>query len=153
MEALYWFHQMARLWIVFVIFCPQDRLQLGPVVAYYQFVQGGPICCCFRQAAAVWPYAATLSGQLLPQQGGPIQFWILPSVPWDKLNGLPHLQFGRLPTLAPSLCSSPYLPMLRVQVFAPPSFSEVGSVLHPIPTVCGRLEFTVCASQFCSGEC
>jgi hypothetical protein len=34
---------------------PQGSLQLGPVIAHYWFVQGGPICC-FRQVAAALPY-------------------------------------------------------------------------------------------------
>jgi hypothetical protein len=42
-------------WLVSSIWflCPQGRLQLGPVVAHYQFVQGGPICCFYQAAAAV----------------------------------------------------------------------------------------------------
>jgi hypothetical protein len=37
-------------------FCPQGKLQLGPVVAHYQTVQGGLICCSFQKAAALLPY-------------------------------------------------------------------------------------------------
>jgi hypothetical protein len=55
--ALQWSHQMTGLWAVFCAFCPQVRLQLGPIVGHYQFVQGDPICCCFWQVAAAFPYS------------------------------------------------------------------------------------------------
>jgi hypothetical protein len=41
-------------WLTSIVcsFCPQGRLQLGSVIAHYQFVQVGEICCCFFQVAA-----------------------------------------------------------------------------------------------------
>jgi hypothetical protein len=44
------------LWAVFGSVCPLGRLQLGPEVTHSLFVQGGQICCCFHQVAAVLPY-------------------------------------------------------------------------------------------------
>jgi hypothetical protein len=38
-------------------FLQQGRLQLGPEVTHYRFVQGGLMCYCFHQAAAVLPYS------------------------------------------------------------------------------------------------
>jgi hypothetical protein len=76
--ALKWFHQVTGLWAVFDSFSPQGRLQLGPEVSHCQFVQGGQIWCCLHQVGAAFPTAATLYGQLLPQQGGAIQFWVPP---------------------------------------------------------------------------
>jgi hypothetical protein len=45
-------------WLVSSVgsFCPQGWLQLGPEIIHCQFVQGGQICCCIHQAAAVLLY-------------------------------------------------------------------------------------------------
>jgi hypothetical protein len=51
-----WSHQVTGLWVVFVSFCPQGKLQLGTEVTYQQFMQGGQNCC-FHQAAAALPYS------------------------------------------------------------------------------------------------
>jgi hypothetical protein len=60
-----------------------------------------------------------------------------------------HAQFGLLPH--PSLSAFvPHLgPTPWVQFLAPPLFSEIGSAFHPIPTVSGRLQFTVCVFKLC----
>jgi hypothetical protein len=42
-------HKVTDLWVVFDLFCPQDRLQLGPEVTHCQFVLRGQSCCCFHQ--------------------------------------------------------------------------------------------------------
>jgi hypothetical protein len=66
--------------------------------------------CCFHQLCC--PSAAALFGQLLPLQGGTIQFCMLPSVP-EISSRIHHLPcFGRLvscPTLALSLYAFPNL--------------------------------------------
>jgi hypothetical protein len=122
-------------WLVISIwfgsFCPQRRLQLGPAVTHYQFVQSGLICC-FHQAAAALPYHLLLALPLLPDS------WLLWKVGLSPLT----------PTL--SLCSSPCLHLLRVWFLASPLFSKVSSVFHPIHTTSGALQFTVYVQRGCS---
>jgi hypothetical protein len=59
------------------------QVEVGPVVAHYQFVQGCLICSCFARWQLHCLTAATLAGQLLPQQSGEIQFCTPPSLPPD----------------------------------------------------------------------
>jgi hypothetical protein len=152
-RALKWSHQMADLWAVVGSFCTQGRLQVGSVIVHYQFVWSGQICCCFARQQLSCPTAATLAGQLLPWQGGTIQFCAPPTVPQDYLSDLPCPCFGRLacnPTPALSACSHP-TPACRVQLFIPPPLSEVASASHFVPIVSGRLQFTIYVCQFCFG--
>jgi hypothetical protein len=62
----------------------------------------------FTRQQLCCPSTAVLFGQLLLQQGGAIQFWMLPSIPENssRIHLLPH--FGRLacrPTPALSFCA------------------------------------------------
>jgi hypothetical protein len=54
----------------------------------FQVIQGGH-SSCFQQVAAVLFFSCS-SGQFLPQQGGAIQFWMLPSIP--EINSGIHLR-------------------------------------------------------------
>jgi hypothetical protein len=76
-----------------------------------QLVQGGQ-SYCFTKCPLHCPLTAALFGQLLPQQGGAIQFRMLPSVP-EISSGIYHLPcFGRLACClnpALSLCAFPDL--------------------------------------------
>jgi hypothetical protein len=62
----------------------------------------------FTRKQLCCPSAAALFGQLLPQWGGAVQFWMLPSVP-EIVSGIHHLHcFGRLaycPTSSLRLCA------------------------------------------------
>jgi hypothetical protein len=57
------------------------------------------------------PSAATLFCQQLPQQGGAIQFWILPSVTWDQLWDPPPAQLWEF-GLSPPFLLSAFVPLL-----------------------------------------
>jgi hypothetical protein len=109
--ALMWSHQVTGLWAVFGSFCPQVRLLLGPQVTHCQFMQGIQ-SCCFTRKQLCCPTAATVSGWLLPQPHGAIQFWVLPSVSWDQLREVwevclsPHPHSQPLCLASPLLCAS-----------------------------------------------
>jgi hypothetical protein len=109
---------------------------------------------CFCQAVAALPYCCNSSWLAPPQAkwGNSVLSTTLNST--GLAQGFTKPCFGRLAccrTLALCLCSLPHLPFLRVLLLAPPSFSEVGSVIHLTPTDSGTLQVTVYASQFCSG--
>jgi hypothetical protein len=81
-----WYHQLTGLWVVF-----------GPCVHKELWSKVRTASSCSVVRAIVFtrqqlhcPLAAGLFGQLLPQQGGEIQFWMLPSVP-EISSGINHL--------------------------------------------------------------
>jgi hypothetical protein len=78
---------VSNIWFL----CPQGRLQLGPMAAHYQFVQGG-LFCCFHQVTAALPCSCN-SG------------WLTPSpAKWDNsilCTTLSPIRSGQRSTMAP----------------------------------------------------
>jgi hypothetical protein len=78
-----------------------------------------------------WPSAAVLFGQLLTQQGGEIQFWILPCFSWDGLGDPAHASLQEVCLLPHPLSQPLCLPGL---LLAASNFSE-WLACHPTPTL------------------
>jgi hypothetical protein len=138
-------------WLVSSIcsFCPQSRLQFEPVCARWSdllFLPGGSCVALPLQPRLVSCSPARWGNLVLSTALSPMGLAQQSTTPCFR-----RLAF--CPTPALSLCSLPLLPLLRVQLLAPPPFSRVGSTLHPTPTVDGRLQFTVYAFSFVQCVC
>jgi hypothetical protein len=96
-------------------------LQLGPVLAHYDFVQGGQIGCCFHQAADTLPYICNSNWSAPPPTRCVSSS---PNIPMRLAQRLPR------PTLRSWLVSPTPL-----SAFIPhPDFTylEFGSLPHPV---------------------
>jgi hypothetical protein len=108
----------------------KGRLQLGPVVAPFQIVQGGqPSCFC--QVAATLPYCCNFGWSAPPpaRWGNSVLGTTLSPTrlaQWPAISHFRGLACHPTPTL--STCSSLHLHLLRVRLLAPPRSPRLFSV-------------------------
>jgi hypothetical protein len=145
-----WSHQVTGLWVIFVSFSP--HITIG------SWGNSLPVCAKWSELLLFSSVSRCIALWLFPQQSGAIQFWVLTSVPQDKLWELPPACFGKLdcrPTLTLTFVAFPHSfsesSALRVLFLAP--LHSLGQVQRSTPTSAlgVRLQSTVYAFQFCWG--
>jgi hypothetical protein len=146
-----WSHQVTGLWVIFVSFSP--HITIG------SWGNSLPVCAKWSELLLFSSVSRCIALWLFPQQSGAIQFWVLTSVPQDKLWELPPACFGKLdcrPTLTLTFVAFPHSfsesSALRVQLLAPPQFSGQISPFYPhLHCPCYITVCCLCFSGFFEG--